>query len=94
AHYAVPLGRRKGMKLTEAEEAVLNKKRSKKTQKKYDERKKTAKIDTALEEQFITGRLYACVTSRPGIHGRCDGYILEGKELEFYARKIKAKKGK
>ncbi|MDK0604698.1 hypothetical protein P5F03_15285, partial [Clostridium perfringens] len=59
AHYAVPLGRRKGMKLTEAEEAVLNKKRSKKTQKKYDERKKTAKIDTALEEQFITGRLYA-----------------------------------
>ena len=31
AHYSLPLGRRKGTKLTEAEEAVLNKKRSKKT---------------------------------------------------------------
>jgi len=36
----------------------------------------------------------ACVSSRPGQCGRCDGYILEGKELEFYMRKIKAKKGK
>ena len=26
--------------------------------------------------------------------GRADGYILEGKELEFYLRKIKARKGK
>ena len=42
---------------TEAEEAVINKKRSKKTQKKYEERKKVAKIDASLEEQFITGRL-------------------------------------
>jgi len=36
----------------------------------------------------------ACVASRPGQCGRCDGYILEGKELEFYLRKVKAKKGK
>ena len=28
----------------------------------------------------------ACVSSRPGQSGRCDGYILEGKELEFYQR--------
>ena len=42
---------------TESEEAVLNKKRSKKTQKKYDERKKTAKVESALEEQFSAGRL-------------------------------------
>ena len=27
----------------------------------------------------------ACVSSRPGQSGRCDGYILEGKELEFYS---------
>lgn len=36
----------------------------------------------------------ACVSSRPGQVGRCDGYILEGKELEFYLRKIRAKKQK
>lgn len=36
----------------------------------------------------------ACIASRPGQCGRADGYILEGKELEFYLRKIKAKKGK
>ena len=42
---------------TEADEAVLNKKRSKSTQKKYDERKKTAKVENALEEQFSSGRV-------------------------------------
>jgi small subunit ribosomal protein S8e len=84
----------KGQKLTETEEAVLSKKRSKKTQKKYDERKKDAKVETALEEQFSAGRLLASISSRPGQCGRCDGYILEGKELEFYLRKLKSKKGK
>ena len=42
---------------TEADEAVLNKKRSKSTQKKYDERKKTAKVENALDEQFASGRV-------------------------------------
>ena len=41
-------------------------------------------VDPALDEQFATGRLYACIASRPGQCGRCDGYVLEGKELEFY----------
>jgi len=94
AHYALPLGRKKGSKLTAEEEARINKKRSKKAQKKYEVRKKSAKVEPALEEQFGTGRLLACISSRPGQCGRCDGYILEGKELEFYQRKIKAKKGK
>ncbi|XP_013397995.1 40S ribosomal protein S8 [Lingula anatina] len=94
AHYCAPLGRKKGVKLSEQEEAALNKKRSKKTQKKYDERKKVAKVEQALEEQFMTGRVMAAISSRPGQCGRCDGYVLEGKELEFYLRKIKQKKGK
>jgi len=94
SHYAVPLARKKGAKLTPEEEARLNKKRSKKTQRKYDGRKKLSKVEPALEELFGTGRLLACIASRPGQCGRCDGYILEGKELEFYQRKIKAKKGK
>ncbi|KAK2104356.1 40S ribosomal protein [Saguinus oedipus] len=94
SHYALPLGRKKGAKLTPEEEEILNKKRSKKIQKKYDERKKNAKISSLLEEQFQQGKLLACIASRPGQCGRADGYVLEGKELEFYLRKIKARKGK
>ncbi|KAL1309428.1 hypothetical protein HN51_052118 [Arachis hypogaea] len=30
------------------------------------------------------GRLLACIASRPDQCGRDNGYILEGKELEFY----------
>lgn len=42
---------------TEAEEAIINKKRSKKIVKKLKTRQKTAKVDPALEEQFQTGRV-------------------------------------
>uniref|UniRef100_A0A672M787 Small ribosomal subunit protein eS8 n=1 Tax=Sinocyclocheilus grahami TaxID=75366 RepID=A0A672M787_SINGR len=94
SHYALPLGRKKGAKLTPEEEDILNKKRSKKVQKKFDERRKKSKISSLLEEQFLQGKLLACIASRPGQCGRADGYVLEGKELEFYLRKIKAKKGK
>jgi len=93
-HYALPLGKKKGQKLTPEEEARINKKRSKKALRKYSARKKLSKVEPALEEQFVSGRLLACISSRPGQCGRCDGYILEGKELEFYVKKIKAKKGK
>ena len=92
-HYTIPLGRKKTAKAVESEESdVLNKKRSSHSQRKMDARKGPSKIDPHLEEQFTTGRLNACVASRPGQSGRCDGYvyILEGKELEFYVRKIKA----
>jgi small subunit ribosomal protein S8e len=34
-------------------------------------------------------RLTAKISSRPGQSGRCDGYLLEGQELEFYVRKLK-----
>ena len=55
AHYALPLGRKKGAKLTDAEEAAINKKRSKKTQAKYTERQKESKVEQALLDQFMTG---------------------------------------
>ena len=61
-------------------------------QRKIAARKDLAKVDPQLVDQFVVGRLYAVVASRPGQSGRCDGYILEGKELEFYLRKIKAKR--
>jgi len=49
-------------------------------------------LDPSLEEQFATGRLLACISSRPGQSGRVDGYILEGRELDFYQKKIHQKK--
>uniref|UniRef100_A0A673TJS9 40S ribosomal protein S8 n=1 Tax=Suricata suricatta TaxID=37032 RepID=A0A673TJS9_SURSU len=94
SHYALPLGRKKGAKLAPEEEEIVNRKRSKKIQKKYDERKKNAKISSLQEEQFQQGKLLACIASRPGQCGHADGYVLEGKELECYLRKIKAWKGK
>ena len=58
-------------------------------QRKIAGRKEASKIDIKLTEQAVTGRLLARITSRPGQSGRCDGYILEGKELEFYQRAMK-----
>jgi len=55
-------------------------------------RTRVAPLDTHLAEQFLQGRLYACIASRPGQDGCADGYILEGKELEFYLRKLQKKK--
>ena len=42
-------------------------------------------------EYLNKGRLYACITSRPGQVGKADGYLLEGKELEFYVKKLEKK---
>ena len=56
--------------------------------------KENQKLDPHLEEQFNGGRLLACIASRPGQTGRCDGYILEGDELNFYKRKLDHKKHK
>jgi len=95
AHYLLPLARKPGKdpKSTEENE-VLTKKRSKSALKKYLQRQKIAALDPALEEQFSAGRLLAAISSRPGQVGRADGYLLEGKELEFYMKKIKSKKSK
>jgi small subunit ribosomal protein S8e len=94
SYYALPLGRKKGVKLAEAEEAVFNRKRSAKSEKKVAIKQRRAKVEQGLEEQFQAGRVLACVASKPGQCGRCDGYVLEGKELDFYMKKIKQKKSK
>ena len=57
AHYALPLGHKKGTKLSEAEEALINKKRSKKTEKKYKERQNDAKVEQGLTDQFMGGEM-------------------------------------
>uniref|UniRef100_H3AC18 40S ribosomal protein S8 n=1 Tax=Latimeria chalumnae TaxID=7897 RepID=H3AC18_LATCH len=58
AHYALPLGRKKGAKLNPVVGRVSRHPR--------------------------TLSFAACIASRPGQCGRADGYVLEGKELEFY----------
>jgi len=77
-----------------AAEADAPKKPSAHVKRKLAKRTKTRAIDPNVEEQFTGGRLYAVVASRPGQSGRADGYILEGRELDFYLKKIHEKKGK
>lgn len=53
--------------------------------------------DCAPAPDFVVCAAAALVNScrtnsRPGQCGRCDGYILEGRELEFYVRKMQKKK--
>ena len=52
-------------------------------------RNKDRFIDPNVRGQFASGKLLACISSRPGQSGRADGYILEGRELEFYSKKIR-----
>ena len=87
-HYGVKIGVKKGKKVAEEAE----KKQSDHVTRKLEERQKTRTLDPALDDAFASGRLLACISSRPGQSGRCDGYILESKELEFYSKMLKRKK--
>ena len=86
-HYGVNLVTKKG-KETKIEE----KKRSERATKRITGRQTDRVIDAKVVEQFAQQRLLACISSRPGQSGRADGYILEGRELEFYSKKIEARK--
>ncbi|KAE8733990.1 40S ribosomal protein S8 [Hibiscus syriacus] len=100
-HYGVDIGRKKkaaaGAAKKEGEEGetvTAEVKKSNHVLRKLEKRQQTRKLDSHIEDQFGGGRLLACISSRPGQCGRADGYILEGKELEFYMKKIQRKKGK
>ncbi|XP_044473816.1 40S ribosomal protein S8 [Mangifera indica] len=101
-HYDVDIGRKKkaaasAKKEAEEGEAPTTTEEAKKSNhvvRKLEKRQKDRKLDPHIEEQFGGGRLLACISSRPGQCGRADGYILEGKELEFYMKKLQRKKGK
>jgi hypothetical protein len=56
-------------------------KKSKSVLYKTAVRAKNKEVEAKLVDQFSSGRLYAVIASRPGQSGRCDGYVLEGKEL-------------
>merc|ERR1711970_1243390 len=85
-HYGVKIGKKK--------DTDVEIKRSKHVQRKLEKRQATRVIAKEIEQQFNTGRIYACISSRPGQSGRCDGYILEGAELKFYLSKMSKKQGK
>ena len=87
-HYGVDLGKKKA---TDTTEEV---KKSRSVVRRQEKAARSRVIDHGVSEQFKAGRMYACVSSRPGQCGRCDGYILEGKELEFYSKKMQKRKGK
>ena len=92
--YAQHYGTELGKKTEEAAAKPEDAQGSNHVKRKMKERLRSRKLDPILAEQFLTGRLYACISSRPGQCGRCDGYILEGRELEFYVKKMQKKKSK
>ena len=93
-HYGDEIGKKKkSSKAPKKEEGEDEEtKKSSHVLRKLKDRQATRTLDPQLDDQFATGRLYACISSRPGQCGRCDGYILEGKELEFYSRQLAKKK--
>ena len=88
-HYDVELNKKK---IEESDKARAETKRSKHVLAKLKGHAKDRVIDQKVADQFNSGRVLACISSRPGQSGRCDGYILEGRELEFYQKKLERKK--
>ena len=88
-HYDVELNKKK---TEESDKARADAKRSGHLSAKLKHRAAARVIDPKVAEQFTSGRLLACISSRPGQSGRCDGYVLEGRELEFYQKKLERKK--
>ena len=95
-HYGVTIGKKAKQAAAAAAgaegKAEEEKKKGAKALKTAAARLKNHTLEAAVKDQFLSGRLYAAIASRPGQSGRCDGYILEDKELDFYLRKITKKK--
>ena len=88
SHYGQALGKKGKVELLAGKDEGA----SNHVKRTLEQRRSSAKVESAVDDQFVAGRLYAAISSRPGQSGRCDGYILEGKELEFYLRKLRSKK--
>ncbi len=90
AFYQKKYGKTVGKKVAGKKEEAGQQSNS--VKRKIAARSAASELNPALKDQFVGGRLLACISSRPGQCGRADGYILEGKELEFYSKKLNAKK--
>nr|QWE91153.1 40S ribosomal protein S8 [Placidida sp.]QWE91157.1 40S ribosomal protein S8 [Placidida sp.]QWE91158.1 40S ribosomal protein S8 [Placidida sp.]QWE91159.1 40S ribosomal protein S8 [Placidida sp.] len=91
-HYGVEINKSQGSRAAVSAASLEGKGEAAK--KKLAARQAQRELDTPVAEALAQGRLLAAISSRPGQCGRADGYILEGKELEFYLKKINAKKNK
>jgi len=88
-HYDIELNKKK---VEESDKARAEAKQSRHVKAHIKQNVATRVIDPKVAEQFGSGRVLASISSRPGQSGRCDGYILEGKELDFYTKKLERKK--
>jgi small subunit ribosomal protein S8e len=76
---------------------IKDPKRSQELEEKKAQKQKKHPFSDQLDKYhaFFEGlnrnKLLAKITSRPGQSGRADGYLLEGKELEFYLKKAEKK---
>lgn len=86
--YGMDIGKKKA---GEEDAAAVSTKQAAKQVKRGESR---LPLDAGIADLFQSGRLLAAVSSRPGQCGRCDGYLLEGKELEFYTKVMQKKKAK
>ena len=60
----------------EGEAAAEEAKKSNHVQRKLEKHQQGRTLDPHIEEQFGSGRLLACISSRPGQCGRADGYAI------------------
>ena len=91
-HYDIELNKKKVEESDKLREEAPKKSRHAAAKVKHHSTNRV--IDPKVADEFNSGRLLACISSRPGQSGRCDGYILEGRELEFYQKKLEKKKSK
>lgn len=85
-HYGLDLGKKK------AGDGEAEKVSAKRAEKQKTRAATRLEMADNMKDLFQSGRLLARLSSRPGQCGRADGYMLEGKELEFYARAMQKKK--
>jgi small subunit ribosomal protein S8e len=88
-HYDVELNKKK---VEESDKARAEVKKSSHVKATLKHRQANRKVDQKLADQFHSNNLLACISSRPGQSGRLDGYVLEGRELDFYLKKVERKK--
>ncbi|MBA0816499.1 hypothetical protein Gohar_001156 [Gossypium harknessii] len=79
-HYGIDIGRKKKSAAAkkegeEGETATEEVKKSNHVLRKLEKRQQNRALDPHIEEQFGSGRLLACISSRPGQCGRADGYL-------------------
>jgi small subunit ribosomal protein S8e len=93
SYYGVQLtkrGKKAEVESTPSTTQTSPEKAKKETQAQPDKKRETQgknpALDPKLEELLSMGRFYACITSRPGQSGRCDGYVWKAKNWNFIPR--------